>query len=128
MSVSRRSFLVKSAVFVAASSGIVQSLRAFAADAPLLLTYQGRLTDLAGLPRNGSLPMSFRIVDQSGIPQPSGTPWGETHATVSVINGFFTVALGSVTPLTSAIFTDAPQDSFGAAIFIEVFVIRRSTV
>src|SRR5512133_3617448 len=115
---SRRTFLVQSTAAVIGSS-VLSPARLFGEWAPLLLTYQGRLTDPDGVPRNGTFPMSFRIVDASGAPL---RRWVESHAGVKVQNGFFTVQLGSVTPLPADIFSGPPADRFGAVRFLEVTV------
>ena len=46
------------------------------AEPPLLLNYQGRLTDPLGAPQSGLFMMTFQIFDAeaAGNPLPSGTP------------------------------------------------------
>jgi len=118
--ISRRSLLVQGSAFVAAA-GVFGPFRAFAA-APLLLTFQGRLADAAGLPRNGTFPMTFRLVEANGNDLP--TPWVETWSAppVTVVNGFFSVQLGSITPLSAAVLDSAQSDAFGRALFLQVTV------
>jgi len=119
---SRRGFLVDCLAVTISVSGVLDAFDLFAQDAPTLLTYQGRLMDASGLPRNGTYSMTFRLVDGSGAPLPAGTPWVETHGSVAVVNGFFTVQLGSVTPLDASMLTGAPTDAFGPARFLEISV------
>jgi len=86
--------------FAAAVAVLVLTVPALA-DAPNLLNYQGRLTDLSGNPKNGTFSMQFAVYDsESGGNQlPSGSPWSETQS-VTVTNGVFNLLLGNVTPLS----------------------------
>jgi hypothetical protein len=61
---------------------------------PRLIHYQGKLTDLAGIPITGTRSMMFKLY--------SGTSsyWNETQ-TVSVNRGIFNVLLGSATPIST---------------------------
>lgn len=88
------------------------SAPARASDAPGLINYQGRLLD-QGLPANGSFSVTFRIYDDATeiAALPCGNPrsacvWEETQAGVVVGGGVFNVLLGSVNPLTPAIFNE----------------------
>jgi len=68
---------------------------------PTKISYQGRLTDSAGNPVNGVYPIQFAIYTSSG----GGTyVWEETQANVSVSDGYFTVLLGSLSPIPDSIF------------------------
>ena len=63
--------------------------------------YQGRLTDAAGNPINGTKNMTFRLYTA----ETGGTAiWEETHAGVQVSDGLFNVVLGESTPLDEAQF------------------------
>ncbi len=63
---------------------------------PHLINYQGRLTDTAGIPLNGSYAITFRIFNA----ETAGTMlWEETQGSVVVQKGIFSVLLGSVTNL-----------------------------
>lgn len=119
---SRRKFLGESVALTFAASGMLELNTATAADAPLLMTYQGRLSSPSGIPRNGTYAISFRMVDASGAGLPAGTPWQELHAAVAVVNGFFSVQLGSATPLTETMFVGAPTDVFGALRYMQITV------
>ena len=102
----------------------VVSAHARAVDPPLLLNYQGRLTDAAGDPRNGMFMMTFQVFDAeaAGNPLPSGTPWEETQ-NVDVADGIFNVLLGGVTPLPAELFDGEPMDdAAGPLCFLEVTV------
>jgi hypothetical protein len=68
---------------------------------PNLMSYQGILSDATGLV-NGDVSLTFRIYEADT----DGTSiWEETHSTVSVDGGVFSVTLGSQTPI------DAPFDA-----------------
>jgi len=65
---------------------------------PQMMSYQGRLTDAAGVPvANGDYRVEFRL-----YPEPTGgSPfWTETQ-TVTTRDGLFSILLGSVTPITT---------------------------
>jgi len=66
----------------------------------LLISYQGRLTDDTGEPVNGTPSMTFTIYDAGGV-----SKWTETHPSVSVNAGLFSVNLGSMTALPDSVFT-----------------------
>jgi hypothetical protein len=71
------------------------------ADVPRMIQYQGRLTDDTGNPMDTTVEMTFRIYQDS-----SGglILWTETHPTVTVTDGLFTVKLGSLTPIGKTVF------------------------
>lgn len=120
MATSRRDFLGRSLVWTLSTTWVGASLDAWGQAAPMLLNYQGRLTDPQGAPRTGTFTMAFRIVDGNGAALP--LPWAETQAGIVVNNGFFSVLLGKVTPLSAALFQGPPADSFGPVRFLEVTV------
>ncbi len=70
---------------------------------PQRMTYQGKLTNPAGIGINDTLPMVFRIFTSptGGVPL-----WEETQDSVVVIRGLFNVELGSVNPLNLLFDTD----------------------
>jgi hypothetical protein len=110
----RRDFLKRTLVWTLATSwvGICGSPRA--QGAPQLLNYQGRLTDVAGNPRNGTFAMSFAIL---GGP----SAWSEAQS-VAVTNGFFSVQLGSATPFPADLFLGGNVDSYGPVRHLQVTV------
>lgn len=66
------------------------------ADLPRTLHYQGHLTGAAGQPVQGTVAMALKLYAASA----GGTAiWSETHASVVVSNGAFSVSLGSLAPL-----------------------------
>jgi hypothetical protein len=71
-----------------------------------LVTYQGRLTDETGEPvSNGNYALTFSLWDDSA----AGTmQWSETHASVPVTDGLFSVNLGKDGSLDAAIFETEP--------------------
>jgi hypothetical protein len=70
--------------------------------APTQIPYQGRLTDAAGTPLNGSFSIRFSI---HNLASAGAELYNETQPTVTVTNGLFTVNIGSVTPLTPTVFS-----------------------
>jgi len=74
--------------------------------APQLVNYQGQLTDGGGNPLDTTVSMMFSIYDVST----SGTAlWTETQPDVVVSGGTFSVILGSVTELSSSVFSGSPR-------------------
>lgn len=73
------------------------------AGAPGLISYQGHLSDAGGQPYTGSATLTFAIYAATSG---GGALWEETQSGVAVADGFFTVQLGSVTPLAPAVFSD----------------------
>jgi len=68
----------------------------FAADVPRTMSYQGKVTDMSGVAINGVHSFRFSIYDA----ETGGTSlWSETHATVSVSKGLFSVILGETAPI-----------------------------
>jgi hypothetical protein len=68
------------------------------------ISYQGHLTDNAGEPVNGDLPMTFALYD---APTGGTAVWTEERSgsnTVPVTAGLFNVLLGSVTPIDVNLF------------------------
>ena len=121
----RRLFVGGGVAAVVATSPIFEALEALAQDAPLIMTYQGRLTDASGNPLTYTVAMSFQVVKfhNAGPALPQSAPWAESHPSVQVTNGFFTVLVGSVTPLPAALFSGEPYDPNGQALrYLEVTV------
>lgn len=73
------------------------------AQVPEQMTYQGVLGNAAGDPVTMNVSMVVRIyADATG-----GTPvWQETHDSVAVADGVFSLPLGSITPLSADVFVD----------------------
>jgi hypothetical protein len=96
---------MKRATYLSTLALVVVLATRAAADVPMLLNYQGRLTDPSGNPKNGTFTMQFAVYDAEtgGNQLPSGTPWSETQS-VTVTNGVFNVLLGSVTALPADLF------------------------
>ncbi len=71
------------------------------AEVPLLINYQGILSDSDGVALETSIAINFAIFDASN----GGTVlWSETHGSVTVSDGRFHVLLGSVTPIHDSVF------------------------
>ncbi|MBN2104222.1 hypothetical protein JW835_09310 [bacterium] len=71
------------------------------AQVPQLMNYQGYLMDSGENPVNGDLPMVFMIY---GVAEDGTALWSETHESVTVTDGYFTVLLGSETPIPKSVF------------------------
>ncbi|MDH3890776.1 MAG: hypothetical protein OEV49_06800 [candidate division Zixibacteria bacterium] len=72
------------------------------AEAPKLLSYQGRLEDGAGASvADGTYEIAFEIYP---IATGGAAVWSETQSSVYVADGFFNVLLGSVEPLVDSVF------------------------
>ncbi len=91
-----------------------------ALSAPMLLNHQGRVTDGSGAPVSGVVPIKFSLFDSSS----DGTlVWSETQPTVTVTDGLYSVALGSVTPLSADIFASPPSSGTSTTeLYLEIEV------
>jgi hypothetical protein len=67
------------------------------ADVPLLINYQGYLTDSGGTPLSGSQLIYFRLYNTLT----GGTDFWDEQQTVDVTDGVFNVQLGAVSPLVA---------------------------
>jgi len=65
------------------------------AQIPNVLSHQGLLTDASGVPLEGSFNLTFSLYQ---MPTGGTALWTETHTSVPVQNGTFSVRLGSITP------------------------------
>lgn len=76
------------------------------AGAPTVVSYQGYVQDGANQPFDGTATISFAV-----YPTLNGGSalWQETQNNVTVTDGFFSVLLGSVTPLTAAVFNQTER-------------------
>ena len=75
-------------------------------DVPKIVNYQGYLTDGSGAV-SGTVTIEFRIFDAS---TGGSEIWSETHTTVTVTSGYFSVYLGSEgTPLTPSVFSNSSR-------------------
>lgn len=73
------------------------------ADAPALMSYQGRLTDSLGNPLDTTVNMTFTIYDN----RISGNPlWTELQPSVAVSGGVFHIRLGKAQSLSQTVFAD----------------------
>ena len=118
MTTGRRDFLQRLFMRTLSLSWVGASLQAWSQSVPLLLNYQGRLTNAGGTALTGNYNMVFRMVDATG----NALGWSETQNNVPVSNGFFAVQLGSVTALSASMLQGPPTDGFGPVRFLEVTV------
>ncbi|MFA5858396.1 MAG: hypothetical protein WC955_04955 [Elusimicrobiota bacterium] len=68
---------------------------------PMQLNFQGRLTDNAGMPYNGTENIIFTLFDSEAA---GNSLWMETHNNVVITNGIFNIVLGSYTAFTDTVF------------------------
>ena len=76
------------------------------AQVPGRVNFQGLLLDDAGQPVTGTVNLKL---DLFSAPSGGSALWTETHPSVSVTNGVYDVVLGSLTPLTPALFSASPR-------------------
>jgi len=74
---------------------------AFPAGVPQMINYQGRLTDQLGNPLDGNYDLTFRLFDAATS---GNIKWQETHGSVPVSEGIFSLMLGSLNPIDSLSF------------------------
>ena len=86
-------------LFLSIAILLTVSFTAFTANAavPQYLGYEGYLTTASDDAITATLPMSFRIYDALAA---GSLLWTESHAAVSITDGYFSVQLGSVTALS----------------------------
>jgi hypothetical protein len=66
---------------------------------PTLINYQGYLTDSGGNPIDGTVSIVFSIYSTAT----GGSPvWTETHSSVTINDGLFSVLLGSLNPINTS--------------------------
>jgi hypothetical protein len=83
-----------------------------AGDVPSVMNYQGHLKDDSGVPLDGTYDMTFRIYSDVVT---TAALWEETHAGVTVREGYFNVLLGYSTPLLEDQFA-APERYIGVTV------------
>jgi hypothetical protein len=87
---------MKRVLFVFMALSLLSPFVSFAQDNPVTLGYQGYITDQADQPQTGSYMMTFRLYQSA---QGGEMVWEETHGSINIIEGVFTVDLGLMTPL-----------------------------
>jgi microcystin-dependent protein len=80
--------------------------RGSALGAPTLISYQGYVTDSAGDPYDGLADVQVRLY---GTESSSTVLWEELHDNATIGEGYFTILLGSVTPLSAGDFDGAER-------------------
>lgn len=96
---------MRKAFFAALLSAVLLSMTALA-EVPGRISFQGTLTDAYGVALDTTVSMTFTIYsDSTGLDR----LWDEVQPAVAVIDGIFNVLLGSVNPLSEAIFPGAPR-------------------
>jgi hypothetical protein len=69
---------------------------------PSTLGFEGWLSNASGQPISGQHQLKFRLYDQESGANPA--LWTETYSNYIVTNGFYSVQLGSITPLPATAF------------------------
>jgi hypothetical protein len=72
-------------------------------EVPELINYQGLLTNNIGDPLNGIYTLNFKIY---GSESEDDSLWWEHHVGVPLSDGFFSVMLGSMSPISNSVFND----------------------
>lgn len=84
-------------------SMVLGSVPSVMAQVPTTINFQGKLTNLAGVPSNGNFSVVFSVWDSAS----GGSQlWTETQP-VSISNGIYNVTLGTGTALSTDIFTSS---------------------
>jgi hypothetical protein len=91
-----RVLLLSFFILLLSSSFVLHPSSFVYAEVPHLINYQGRFTDTAGAPLNGSYNLTFRIYDAETA---GNLLWEETQTGIVINKGIFAVLLGSVTNL-----------------------------
>ncbi|MFC1637555.1 beta strand repeat-containing protein [Candidatus Margulisiibacteriota bacterium] len=87
--------------------GVFLFISQVSAAVPTKINYEGRLMDASGNALSGSYNMRFSLTSDSAG---SNVVWGpESHSSVDVSNGLFSVYLGSTTAITTAELTGATR-------------------
>ena len=81
------------------------SIAALLCVAPVV-NHQGFLTDASGAPLNGPASLAFAFF---GAASGGAALWTETHPAVPVVDGVYSVELGSVTPFPAGLFNGAER-------------------
>jgi hypothetical protein len=76
---------------------LVQATTSLLAAVPIVMSHQGRLLDSSDHPLNGTFALTYSIYE---APTGGAPLWTEDHVGVSVVDGLFSVELGSTTPLS----------------------------
>jgi microcystin-dependent protein len=87
--------------FLPAWPSAVAGKQATAEGAPALVSYQGYVTDGSGEPHEGNADVRVRLYDSETSPT---ALWEELHDNAPTTDGYFTLLLGSVTPLSAGAF------------------------
>lgn len=84
--------------WLAVATLVLLALASATASSPQVISHQGYLTSHEGIALTGTHSLTFGIYDVAS----GGAPiWTETHATVEVADGLYSLLLGSISPLTA---------------------------
>ncbi len=93
---------------------LLTGFAAMAQSAPPLISYQGRITDDAGVALSGGT-VQMRFVMRDGDTSSASALWSETVTSVPLQNGIYSVILGGVNPINPSVLT-------GTTVYLEVSV------
>lgn len=82
------------------------------AGSPQVISHQGYLTSSDGIALSGAHSLTFSLYD---VAAGGAALWSETHAVVDVTNGLYSLLLGSISPLTPAVFS-GPNRYLGVSV------------
>lgn len=88
------------------------------AQVPAQIPFQGLLLDSGGTPVNDAVDLDFELFDAIAS---GASLWTESHLGVIVVDGVYSVNLGSQTPLTQSILS-------GGTVFLEISVSGETLV
>lgn len=88
------------------------------AEVPTQVAFQGLLLDSGGAPLNDSVDLDFELFDALVA---GNSLWSESHLSVIVVDGVYSVNLGQTTPLSQAVLA-------GGAAFLEIRVSGETLV
>ncbi len=95
---------VKHYILIMVGSIIILSATFVSADTPLLITYQGSLSDSESNPvTNGAYLIQFRLYDN---PTGGTELWSSSFRQVEVLNGLFSYNLGDTIPFPASLFSE----------------------
>ncbi len=98
--------ILSALIFTIFIFGAITALAEPNAQAPTIISYQGFLTGSDGNPMDGTVNLQFELYTaETG----GSALWSETQNNVSVSNGYFSVMLGSVTPISASDFNGSER-------------------
>lgn len=88
--------------WLAVAALVLLALATAAASSPQIISHQGYITSPEGIALNGTYDLTFSLYD---VALGGAALWSETHVDVDVTDGLYSLLLGSILPLTPAVFS-----------------------